>query len=388
MSLIFILIFALTGCNGGGGTAPPITTNTYAITASAGSHGSISPSGDVTVNQGSNKLFTITPDNDYSINDVLVDGSSVGAVSSYTFTNVTEDHTISVTFTSVAPGLIHNINKGTYYSTIQAALDDADNDDAIEVSNGTYDESITFPFIKKIILRSINGASSTIIRGNDDSTTVTTDASREDTTLEGFTITHASGNKGRGIYTNGNLIIKNCTVSGNATGWDNCGGIENRYGSITITESTISGNYAYSGGGIENYYGSITITGNTISDNTTYSDGGGIYNYNGTITITESTISANSAEQWGGGISNRFCDLPLTITGSTISGNSAGSDGGGILGISSTTTIGGNNKAEKNIICGNYKIGEVLSLDQQIRDYFGDLYETYKDTNYISVYCD
>lgn len=100
MSLIFILIFALTGCNGGGGTAPPITTNTYAITASAGSHGSISPSGDVTVNQGSNKLFTITPDTGYQIDDVLVDGSSVGSVSSYTFTNITEDHTIFAIFIS------------------------------------------------------------------------------------------------------------------------------------------------------------------------------------------------------------------------------------------------------------------------------------------------
>jgi len=71
---------------------------TYTITASAGSHGSISPSGSITVNQGSNKSFTITPDTGYQIDDVLVDGSSVGAVSSYTFTNVTQDHTISATF--------------------------------------------------------------------------------------------------------------------------------------------------------------------------------------------------------------------------------------------------------------------------------------------------
>jgi len=72
--------------------------DTYTITASAGSHGSISPSGSVTVNQGSDKTFTITPDTGYQIDDVLVDGSSVGAVSSYTFNNVTENHTISATF--------------------------------------------------------------------------------------------------------------------------------------------------------------------------------------------------------------------------------------------------------------------------------------------------
>ena len=74
------------------------TSVTYTITASAGPNGSISPSGSVTVNQGSNKSFTITPDTGYNIDDVLVDGSSVGAVSSYTFTNITQNHTISATF--------------------------------------------------------------------------------------------------------------------------------------------------------------------------------------------------------------------------------------------------------------------------------------------------
>jgi len=77
------------------------------ITASAGPNGSISPSGDQIVNQGSDKSFTITPDTGYQIDDVLVDGSSVGAVSSYTFNNVTEDHTIFATFSKVSqPDLV------------------------------------------------------------------------------------------------------------------------------------------------------------------------------------------------------------------------------------------------------------------------------------------
>jgi len=79
-------------------TGTLVTLETYTITASAGSNGSISPSGNISVSQGSDKSFTITPDAGYSINDILVDGSSVGAVSSYTFINVTEDHTISATF--------------------------------------------------------------------------------------------------------------------------------------------------------------------------------------------------------------------------------------------------------------------------------------------------
>ena len=73
----------------------------YVITASAGTGGSINPSGDVSVTHGSDKTFTITPETGYEISDVLVDGTSVGAVTSHTFDDVTENHTISVTFSLV-----------------------------------------------------------------------------------------------------------------------------------------------------------------------------------------------------------------------------------------------------------------------------------------------
>ncbi len=70
---------------------------TYTITATADAGGSISP--DVaTVNEGDNQAFTITPDEGYVIEDVLVDEGSVGAVDSYTFENVTGNHTIHATF--------------------------------------------------------------------------------------------------------------------------------------------------------------------------------------------------------------------------------------------------------------------------------------------------
>jgi len=72
--------------------------DTYTITASAGANGSISPSGAVTVNHGSNQNFTITPDAGYHVDDVLVDGISVGSVTSHQFNNVTANHTISASF--------------------------------------------------------------------------------------------------------------------------------------------------------------------------------------------------------------------------------------------------------------------------------------------------
>ena len=72
--------------------------DTYTITASAGSNGAISPSGATVVNCGANQSFTISPAPCYHVADVLVDGSSVGAVTSYTLNSVDANHTISASF--------------------------------------------------------------------------------------------------------------------------------------------------------------------------------------------------------------------------------------------------------------------------------------------------
>jgi len=72
--------------------------NTLTITASAAPGGSISPSGNISIPNGGNQTFIISPDSGYAISDVLIDGSSVGAVSSFTFQNVTSNHTIHASF--------------------------------------------------------------------------------------------------------------------------------------------------------------------------------------------------------------------------------------------------------------------------------------------------
>jgi hypothetical protein len=71
------------------------------ITASAGANGTISPAGAVTVTPGDSQTFTITPNSGYYVVDVLVDGASVGAVTTYTFSNVTANHTIAATFSNI-----------------------------------------------------------------------------------------------------------------------------------------------------------------------------------------------------------------------------------------------------------------------------------------------
>jgi hypothetical protein len=78
----------------------PVPEPTFVITASAGTGGTISPSGAVTVTQGADQIFMITPDPGSAIVDVVVDEVSVGAVGMYTFNNVTENHSITVRFTS------------------------------------------------------------------------------------------------------------------------------------------------------------------------------------------------------------------------------------------------------------------------------------------------
>jgi len=71
---------------------------TYRITASCNEGGSISPSGTVTVKAGESQTFTVTPDVGYNIKSLTVDGVNKGVLSSYTFSNVREAHTISVIF--------------------------------------------------------------------------------------------------------------------------------------------------------------------------------------------------------------------------------------------------------------------------------------------------
>lgn len=86
----------VTARRGGGGPTEPSAT--YLIEAEAGYGGAISPAGQTSVDKGASATFTITPQAGYQIDDVVVDGESVGAVTHYRFTNVREDHTIKATF--------------------------------------------------------------------------------------------------------------------------------------------------------------------------------------------------------------------------------------------------------------------------------------------------
>ena len=91
----------------------------HTIKATAGTNGSISPSGWTSVRDGRDQTFTITPDKGYAVAKVLVDGKSVGAVKSYTFKNVTKDHTIEAIFMksngNPQTGVFVDVAEGSYY---------------------------------------------------------------------------------------------------------------------------------------------------------------------------------------------------------------------------------------------------------------------------------
>ncbi|MBN1972066.1 MAG: hypothetical protein JW787_00385 [Sedimentisphaerales bacterium] len=83
----------------------PADIHSYTITADASEGGTISPFGTVIVSEGSSQEFKITSLPGFAVSDVTVDGNSVGAVSTYTFTNITENHTVSAIF-ETAPYII------------------------------------------------------------------------------------------------------------------------------------------------------------------------------------------------------------------------------------------------------------------------------------------
>lgn len=91
----------------------------YTIKATAGAGGSISPSGNISVREGRDQPFTITPDKGYAVSNVKIDGKSIGAVKSYTFENVRRTHTIEVIFMKAngnpQTGVFVDVATGSYY---------------------------------------------------------------------------------------------------------------------------------------------------------------------------------------------------------------------------------------------------------------------------------
>lgn len=178
-----------------------------------------------------------------------------------------------------------------------------------------------------------------------------------DLTFVDTAITHNSTGLyglGAGLYNSGNAQLVRVEVSHNNVTFDG-GGIYNS-GDLTVTESTISGNFtqgpasSHFGGGIYNK-GTMTITNATISDN--YGQGGGIANF-GTGTLTNVTLTANYTEEGDvdGGIRNQG---DLTLTNTIVAGNEGGDCFGAV-------TSGGHN-LDSDGTCGLGGAGDLSGVD-------------------------
>ena len=150
-----------------------------------------------------------------------------------------------------------------------------------------------------------------------------------------LTVRRDSGGDYRIFHTTSVVFISGLTISNGKTA-DTGGGIFSDEGSLTVTDSTVSGNSAgFIGGGIANNIGgTLTITDSTVSGNSVTSAGslgGGVSSDHGPLTLTGSTVRGNTADDGGGGIFS-FTNLSgqtTTITNSTISGNTTTKRGGG-----------------------------------------------------------
>ncbi len=241
---------------------------THTITATAGAGGTISPSGEVTVNHGANQTFTITANSGYHIADVLVDGVSVGAVSSYTFTNVTADHTISATFKLPTEVWVDDdyteATEGwntTHFAKIQKGIDAVASMGKVHVAAGTYSENVN---VYKSVTLEGAGRDDVTVTGavpNGKVFYVTNGSVK----ISGFTVSNAGA--GYGIY----LYANNCDISYNNVSNNGIGIYLYISSHNYLSDNTISSNDV--GIRLAEYSSNNTLSNNIISNNTS----GGIY---------------------------------------------------------------------------------------------------------------
>lgn len=182
--------------------------------------------------------------------------------------------------------------------------------------------------------------------------------------LENIVITGGYVNEAEGagirIRKSGPVTITNSTITGNFAG---VGGIYNYNSLLTVTNSTISGNTTTVGGaGIDNYKATATVKNSTITHNMTDGIGGGIENFIGILTVIDSTISSNTAT-FGGGIYNYGT---ATVTNSNISGNIVSTGGGGIMndvaGVVTLTNSTISSNTASSVVGGINNLGGTISL--------------------------
>ncbi len=223
-------------------TASVTVLPNYVITATAGTGGSISPNGVTSVCSGNSQAYTITANSGYHIDDVLVDGISVGAVSAYTFINVTAARTIDAIFAvdCLVPVMSANITPITCNGSVNGSVN-------LQLTGGSspFTFAWTGPGGFSASTEDITGLAAGVY-------TVTVTATGGCTTDSSFTVTQPDP--------------LNITCTGtNVT----CNAANNGTVSVSVSGGTGAFSYSWTNGTGTN--GSVTI--NPVKDNTIYGAG-------------------------------------------------------------------------------------------------------------------
>ncbi|MGI6689095.1 MAG: Ig-like domain-containing protein [Christensenellales bacterium] len=248
-------------------------------------------------------------------------------------------------------------------ANLKNVMDAAKSGDEIWVAAGTYSPGgdVTDTFLLKQGLKVYGGfaggetdlsarnwvSNVTTLNGNSKNRHVVTggtDATSDDTRLDGFTITggNANGdiindNQGGGMFNNNSSpTVANCVFSGNTANSSGGGMCNASYSSPTVTNCTFSGNTTnHSGGGMFNYNSSPMVTDCTFSGNKAAYNGGGMFNNKSSPTVTKCVFSGNTAQK-GGGMFNEYSSNSA-VKNCTFSGNTAHHNGGGMCNASNSS---------------------------------------------------
>lgn len=300
--------------------------------------------------------------------------------------------TLSVLTVTAGPVQATDITVDETTCTLREAIDSANNDtaDGSGCVDGSGDDTIILE--TDVILEAalpeiispitIEGQDHTI-DGNNGSWSVLTVLSNGRLSLHKTLITRghltivATG--GAGIKNlSGIVTLTESVVKGNRADQNVGGGIYNN-GTLTLINSTVSGNTAdFTGGGIYNN-GTLVMISSTLSDNSARTNGGGIINDGGTVTLSNSTVSGNRAKSGGGidtqaGLEN---SSKLTLKNSTVTGNSSKEKGGGVSNAFGTVTlinsvISGNSAMTGGGEVYNFGIPESSIIHAHAFNVFGD----------------
>jgi hypothetical protein len=250
--------------------------------------------------------------------------------------------------------VLNNLDSGA--GSLRAEIAAANTGDTIVFAPSLSGQTITLTSgvldINKNVTIQGPGAGQLTISGNNSSPVFMVEAA-DQVSLSGLTISHGSTTGlGGGIHNYGTLTISACTLSNNSATYGDGGGIYNEFrATLTVSNSTVSGNTAGNdGGGIYNY-GNLTITGSLVRQNRAIY-GGGIWN-GGSATISSSTVSGNLAyggdsNGYGGGI---YAAGSVSLIASTVTGNNSDGPGAGIYDQGWVTI------SSKSLVCNNFELG-------------------------------